>query len=135
MRVYILSTSAMPWGRWWEEKDRRRVGDSGLLAASSLLAQLTPSLTGGEDSWKEAHGAGCVSWPVQQEEQEDPDCCSTLLAGPRGRVPWEKAAFCTVWGMWAGDLGAEPEYRSVMAVVVEEEEDRPDEKESLRSLV
>jgi hypothetical protein len=133
--VYILSTSAMPWGKWWLEKDRRRVGDRGdrgllEVTMSSFLAQLTPSLGGGEDSWKPWF---CCKSPGQQ--QEDPDCWSTLLAGPLGSVPWEKAAFWREWGMWEGERGAEPEYRSVMAVLVEprEEEDRPEEKESLRS--
>jgi len=38
--------------------------------------------------------------------------------------------------MWVGERGAEPEYKSVMAVLVEplELEERPEEKESDRSL-
>ena len=47
-------------------------------------------------------------------------------------MPWEKAAFCKLCGMWVGDLGADPEYRSVIAVLVEplELEDKPEENES-----
>ena len=62
----------------------------------------TPSLGGGEDSWKPVSGWGPPG----------------ALRGPRGRVPWLKATFWREWGMWAGERGAEPLYRSVMAVLV-----------------
>ena len=65
-------------------------------------AHETPSLGGGEDSWKPVSGWGPPG----------------ALRGPRGRVPWLKATFWRECGMWAGERGAEPLYRSVMAVLV-----------------
>ena len=73
------------------------------MVADCLGAQLTPSLVAGELSWK-------VWWSGVWKPEEDPEWCTVLWPlGALGRVPWEKAAFCKLCGMWVGDLGADPE--------------------------
>ena len=100
-----------------------------MVADPCLGAQLTPSFVAGELSWKD--------WSLGVWKPEDPEWWRVRWPrGPLGRVPWEKAAFCRLCGMWVGERGAEPEYKSVMAVLVEplELEESPEEKESERSL-
>ena len=96
MAVYILSTSAIPGARWWLEKDSLRP-----IVADCLGAQLTPSFVAGELSWKD--------WSEVWKPGEPEWWRVRWPLGPLGRVPWEKAAFCRLCGMWVGERGAEPE--------------------------